>query len=65
MVSLSVFRLCISRSERMKITRAGEMAQRLRTLAALLNEGPEFKFQQPHGSTQPFVMRSDALFWCV
>jgi hypothetical protein len=29
------------------------------------SEGPEFKFQQPHGGSQPFVMRSDALFWCV
>jgi hypothetical protein len=29
------------------------------------SEGPEFKSQQPHGSSQPSVMRSDALFWCV
>jgi hypothetical protein len=28
-------------------------------------EGPEFKFQQPHGGSQPSVMRSDALFCCV
>jgi hypothetical protein len=27
--------------------------------------GPEFKSQQPHGGSQPPVMRSDALFWCV
>ena len=40
------------------------MAQRLRAVTALLT-GPEFKSQQPHGSSQPFVMRSDALFWCV
>jgi len=26
---------------------------------------PEFKSQQPHGGSQPSVMRSDALFWCV
>jgi hypothetical protein len=26
------------------------------------SEGPEFKFQQPHGGSQPLVMRSDALF---
>jgi hypothetical protein len=26
---------------------------------------PEFKFQQPHGGSQPPVMRYDALFWCV
>jgi hypothetical protein len=29
------------------------------------SEGPEFKFQQPHGGSQPSVMGSDALFWCV
>jgi hypothetical protein len=28
------------------------------------SKGPEFKLQQPHGS-QPPVMRSDALFWCI
>ena len=27
------------------------------------SEGPEFKFQQPHGGSQPSVMRSDSLFW--
>jgi hypothetical protein len=25
-------------------------------------EGPEFKSQQPHGGSQPSIMRSDALF---
>jgi hypothetical protein len=29
------------------------------------SKGPEFKSQQPHGDSQPSVMRSDALFWCV
>jgi hypothetical protein len=29
------------------------------------SKGPEFKSQQPHGSSQPSVMRSDALFWCI
>jgi hypothetical protein len=29
------------------------------------SRGPEFKSQQPHGGSQPSVMRSDALFWCV
>jgi hypothetical protein len=28
-------------------------------------EGPEFKSQQPHGGSQPSVMRSDTLFWCI
>jgi hypothetical protein len=27
-------------------------------------KGPEFKLQQPHGGSQPPVMRSDAPFWC-
>jgi hypothetical protein len=29
------------------------------------SESPEFKSQQPHGSSQPSVMRSDSLFWCI
>jgi hypothetical protein len=29
------------------------------------SEGHEFKSQQPHGGSEPSVMRSDALFWCV
>jgi hypothetical protein len=29
------------------------------------SKGSEFKSQQPHGGSQPFVMRSDALFWSV
>jgi hypothetical protein len=29
------------------------------------SEGPEFKSQQPHGGSQPSVMRSDALSWGV
>ena len=29
------------------------------------SEGPEFKSQPPHGGSQPSVMRSEALFWCV
>jgi hypothetical protein len=29
------------------------------------SEGPEFKSQQPHGGSQPSIMSSDALFWCV
>jgi hypothetical protein len=27
--------------------------------------GSEFNSQQPHGGSQPSVMVSDALFWCV
>jgi hypothetical protein len=29
------------------------------------SRGPEFNFQQQHGGSQPSVMGSDALFWCV
>jgi hypothetical protein len=29
------------------------------------SRGPEFNSQQLHGGSQPSVMRSDALFWCV
>jgi hypothetical protein len=29
------------------------------------SKGPEFKSQQPHGGSQPSVMRSDPLFWDV
>jgi hypothetical protein len=29
------------------------------------SEGPEFKSQQPHGGSQPSVMRLDALFCCI
>jgi hypothetical protein len=27
------------------------------------SRGPEFNSQQPHGGSQPSVMRSDAFFW--
>ena len=43
---------------------AGEMAQWVRAPNSS-SEGPEFKSQQPHGGSQPFVTRSDALFWSV
>jgi hypothetical protein len=29
------------------------------------SESPEFKSQQSHGGSQPSIMRSEALFWCV
>jgi hypothetical protein len=29
------------------------------------SRGPEFNSQQPHGGSQPSVMGSYALFWCV
>ena len=30
-----------------------------------MSRSPEFNFQQPHGGSQPSIMRSDALFWCA
>jgi hypothetical protein len=29
------------------------------------SEGPEFKSQQPYGSSQTSIMKSDTLFWGV
>jgi hypothetical protein len=29
------------------------------------SRGPEFNSQQSHGGSQPSVIGSDALFWCV
>ena len=43
---------------------AGEMAQGVRA-PDCSSEGLEFKSQQPHGGSQPPVMRSDSLFWSV
>jgi hypothetical protein len=43
---------------------AGEMAQWVRA-PDCSSKGPEFKSQQPHGGSQPSVMRSDSLFWSV
>jgi hypothetical protein len=43
---------------------AGEMAQWVRA-PDCSSKGPKFKSQQPHGGSQPPVMRSDALFWSV
>jgi hypothetical protein len=31
----------------------------------LSSRGPEFNSQQPRGGSQPSVMGSDVLFWCV
>jgi hypothetical protein len=43
---------------------AGEMAQPVKNTDCS-SRGPEFNSQQPHGGSQPSVMGSDALFWCV
>jgi hypothetical protein len=44
--------------------RAGEMAQLVRA-PDCSSKGLKFKSQQPHGGSQPSVMRSDSLFWSV
>jgi hypothetical protein len=41
-----------------------EMAQQLKSTDSS-SKGPEFNSQQPHGGSQPSVVRSDAIFWCV
>jgi hypothetical protein len=52
--------------ERIKVIKmgAGEMAQWVRA-PDCSSKGPEFKSQQPHGGSQPSVMRSDSVFWSV
>jgi hypothetical protein len=35
----------------------------VRWLTDCSSKGPEFKSQQPHGGSQPYIMRSGALFW--
>jgi hypothetical protein len=48
--------------ERKKYTsRAGKMVK----ITDCLSRGPEFNSQQLHGGSQPSVIGSDALFWCV
>ena len=42
--------------------RSGELAQHLSALTAP-PRGPMFNSQQPHGGSQPFIMRYGALFW--
>jgi len=62
----------------LKLRSVGKIAQRVRVLTEggwrdgsvvkstdCSSRGPEFKSQQPHGGSQPSVVRSDALFWCV
>ena len=43
---------------------AGEVAQQLKSTDCS-SRGPEFNSQQPHGGSQPSVMRSDVLSWGV
>lgn len=48
-----------------KIFRAGKIVQRLKALTAFPDILTEFNSQQPHGVSQPSVMESHALFWCL
>jgi hypothetical protein len=57
--------LCCLNCDRIKdACWAGEMSQWVRA-PDCSSEGQEFKSQQPHGGSQPSVMRSDSLFWSV
>jgi hypothetical protein len=42
----------------------GKMAQQVKSTNCS-SEGPEFNSQQPHGGSQPSIMRSDTLFWGI
>lgn len=55
--SRAIEKLCLKTNKQ-----AGEMAQRLRALV-VLPKGPEFNSQQPHGGSQPSVVRSGTPFW--
>jgi hypothetical protein len=41
-----------------------EMAQMVKSTDCS-SRGPEFNSQQPQGGSQPSVIESNALFWCV
>ena len=43
---------------------AGEMESVVKSTDCS-SKGPEFKSQQPHGDSEPSIMRSNALFWGV
>jgi hypothetical protein len=58
------YSLCAIGQQQERNERAGEMAQWVRA-PDCSSKSPEFKSQQPHGGSQPSIMRSDALFWCV
>ena len=54
------------REKRKKVgERAGKMAQHLRAHIDCPSRGLEFNSQQPRDGSQPSVMASDALSWCV
>jgi hypothetical protein len=46
------------------LSRAGEVALGIKG-TDYSSRGPEFNSHQPHDGSQPSVMGSDALFWCV
>ena len=53
----------MTNTHKIKYLGAGEMAQLKSTDCSFRD--PEFNSQKPHGSSQPSVMGSNALFWCV
>jgi hypothetical protein len=62
-MTLAQFNTEVNYLEPKQNNRAGELAQWLRAKCSF--EGPESNSQQPYGGSQPSLMRSDALFWCV
>jgi len=61
---MMVFCSCISFTQDGWCPWAGEAAHWLRALTAL-PEVLSSNFRQTHGGSQPSVMGSDVLFWCV
>ena len=57
--SLSVSHVFVSTGLRKSLSGAGEMAQWVRAPNCSF-KGPKFKSQQPHGGSQPPLMRSDS-----
>jgi hypothetical protein len=49
----------------MNVKGAGETDGSVGKSTDCSSEGPEFKYQQSHGGSQPPVIRYDALFWGV
>jgi hypothetical protein len=63
-LAFSIFIVLLSFVYHLKMTRGGDWRDGSVVKSAdCSSDCPEFKSQQPHGGSQPSVMRSDALFW--
>ena len=60
-VSLSLMLFTLVKKAKQRGWRDGSMVKS----TDCSSKGSEFKSQQPHGGSQPPVMKSDALFWSV